>query len=110
MMNIPAMSLPGDPTFASVLYDRIQSQLEDAQNNLKDDEQLLVTYYLGSLKPFTVRSFGFRNPYFIVLDGTDDNGNPGTVLVHCYRVELIISVTKVHDAQKKREIGFLGTR
>lgn len=94
--------------YAETIHDRIQAHIKDILDDLKEDEDLLVEVPLQNGQSITVSYFGYRNPNFIIVEGTDKNGNFVSSLFPQDNIQVIVSIIK-KDTEKRREIGFQST-
>jgi hypothetical protein len=91
-----------------VLYKRLQENIEDAKAALQADEELAAYYYTASGEEIGITSFGFHNPYLIIIYGVDKQMNKCQVLAHAYSLQIVLRALKVQNQTQRRAIGFLG--
>ena len=91
--------------YANTIHDRIETHIKDCLDDLKDTEDLLVEVPLQSGLIITASYFGYRNPNFIVVNGTDKNSNFMSALVPQDSIEVVVKTIEKHSTER-REIGF----
>lgn len=101
--------LKSDYKMADTLYEHIEEFLKTEEQQLDEEEQLLVTYYLQNGHELVVTGFGYHNPTLIYIYGKL-LGEDVTVLVSMGKVELVVRKVKPGRSERKSQIGFLGTR
>jgi hypothetical protein len=98
-----------DPnSYASELYDRLQENIQTAKSNLQADEELAAYYYMASGGMIGITSFGYHNPYLIIIYGVDEQMNECQVLTHAYSFQIVMKVLKVENQNQRKTIGFIG--
>ena len=98
-----------DPiSYASNLYDRLQENIQTAKSNLQADEELAAYYYMASGGIIGIKSFGYHNPYLIIIYGVDEQMNKCQVLVHPYSFQIVLKVLKIENQNQRKTIGFIG--
>ena len=98
-----------NPTsYASNLYDRLQENIQTAKANLQADEELAAYYYIASGGIIGIKSFGYHDPYLIIIYGVDEQMNECKVLVHPYSFQIVLKVLKIENQNQRKTIGFIG--
>jgi hypothetical protein len=100
-----------DPaSHASLLYERIQENVETVRAELKEDEELFAFYNAPSGEVIKIESFGYHNPYLMIIYGEDQQMNKCQILVHAYSFQIVMKVLKIQiqNQNQRRAIGFLG--
>jgi hypothetical protein len=98
-----------DPnSYASELYDRLQENIETSKANLQADEELAAYYYTASGGIIGITSFGYHNPYLIIIYGVDEQMNECKVLAHAYSFQIVLKVLKIENQNQRKTIGFIG--
>jgi hypothetical protein len=67
--------------YADDVHDRIEKQINDAAEDLKEGQSILVEVVLNDGRVIIPTYFGYHNPVFIVVYGKDANGNEMKALV-----------------------------
>jgi hypothetical protein len=98
-----------DPnSYASNLYDRLQEDIQASKANLQADEELAAYYHMASGGIIGIKSFGYHDPYLIVIYGVDEQMNKCQVLVHPYSFQIVLKVLKIENQNQRKTIGFIG--
>ncbi len=97
-------------SYASTLYDRIQTNFETIRADLKEDEELFAYCTTTVGEVIKITGFGFQNPYLMIIYGEDQEMNPCQILTHAYSFQITMKVLKIRDEtqNQRRVIGFLG--
>jgi hypothetical protein len=97
--------------YAETIYERIEELVKNRIDNLRDNEELLITVPLLDGSRIAVEEFGFQNPGFIIAYGVDsETGSSVEVYLSYMNVQLVFSVTEqqVESNKPRRTIGFRG--
>ncbi len=105
--NMAALVPLASLQLAEMLYDRIQSQINQLQNQLAKAQHVEVWYQRAGLE-HKVLSLGYDNPNLIILYAVDAAKRPLRILVHANAVELALKIGNVPGNEGPRREGFNG--
>lgn len=104
MRDIAPANIKPQLFYARTVHDRIESQITDATQALGEGQSLLVEVLLNDGRVIQPTQFGFHNPNFVVVYGTDANGNEVTVLVSHTNIQIVLTV--LNKPSERKPIGF----
>ena len=90
--------------YAETVHARIEAYIEEAAQELKESQSLLVEFPLNDSRVIMPNYIGFHNPSFIVVYGEDANGNEMKALLSHTNIQLIITV--LNEPAERKAIGF----
>ena len=90
--------------YAETTHARIESQIMESQNELKEGQSLSVEFILADGRKIIPNYIGYHNIMFIVLYGEDEHGNEIKILLHHTNAQVVI--TKLNKPQETKKIGF----
>jgi Family of unknown function (DUF6173) len=94
--------------YANVMYVRLLDEIRDFESGLKPDEE--IGAYLASFaggQRLHIESITYRDPYYIVLTGTIDNGQKARLVQHVTQTSILFVPIKV-GAEENRDARRLG--
>lgn len=103
--DFPDLKIPR--YYAHVVYRRIQGQIAEIVSQLKAGDGISVTVPLADGSAVEVREFGYQNPNFILVYGTDDTGTRVIAMIPHTVIQVVITVIKEQGDKKRPPIGFL---
>lgn len=97
-----------DPHYsqARMFFDSLQMFIKARESRLCKEELLVVEAILHDQTRVNIEHFGFIDPSFFILNGTDPSGNYVNVVTMTTNVQIIMSTIEVKPPIKKRPIGF----
>jgi len=104
--HLPPVTIPRDYKLADTYHERIEQNVREFMDELKDDEVLSVTVILSDGQRVHAEWFGYHNPSMIIVAGKDDSGNTVQALLPHTNIQILLTATKKQPDQKKRPIGF----
>lgn len=103
------MPAPQESSSTDLLYERIQSQIQQAeQEAAARNQQLALYYYSQDGESILVTKVGYHNTGLLVLDGLDSVKRECRVLVHVASLALTMKFLSAKSATQTRKIEFSG--
>ena len=110
-MNVPTIPFKSEfkdlsAFFASTYYDRIEKLINNAQQEIKNNEYLLAEIPLNDNTRITVREFGYYNPTVMRVWGFNSNNENVELLLPTTNIQVILTIKKKDKNKKINPIGF----
>jgi hypothetical protein len=93
---------------AKALYNRLEQQVKDFQDELKDGEAMQFIQTLAGGGVVNVQEIGYHGPDLMVLYGVDVQERRTTLLIHISQVALCLTAVPKDSPSAIRKIGFSG--
>ena len=92
--------------YAETVHARIQTQIEQAAEELKHGQSVLVEFLLNDGQRIVPHYIGYHNPNFIVMYGQDASGNETKVLLPHTNIQVVVTI--LNKPAERKPIGFQG--
>ncbi|MBP0030791.1 DUF6173 family protein [Roseofilum sp. Guam] len=98
--------------YANVMFKYLLEEIQEFESDLQADEEIAV--YLASFAggmPIRIESINYRDPYYIVLSGTTEEGQKVRLVQHVTQISILFMPIKVpsEDNRKAKRIGFMAS-
>lgn len=95
--------------YANVMFKRLLEEIQEFESELKPDEE--IGAYLTSLAGgicIHIESIKYRDPYYIVLSGTTEQGQKARLVQHVTQTSILFVPVKVtpEENREPRRFGF----
>lgn len=95
--------------YANVMYKRLLEEIQEFESRLKPNEE--IGAYLASFASSVflhIESVGYRNPYYIVLSGTTEEGKKARLVQHVTQTSILLVLVTVtpEENREPRRFGF----
>ncbi|HBL10965.1 MAG TPA: hypothetical protein DD379_06075 [Cyanobacteria bacterium UBA11162] len=95
--------------YANVMFKRLLEEIQEFESGLKHDEEIGV--YLASFAGgiyLHIESIKYRDPYYIVLSGTTEQGQKARLVQHVTQTSILFVPVKVmpEENREPRRFGF----
>lgn len=108
--NLPNLNAPYIDTMshklASGLVERIEEQIADFCDELKEDEAYAVYVLLKDGSRIFATFFGYHNPYLVIVEGTNDKRQETKLLIHMNEIQIVLIKDKKDVLKDRPKIGF----
>lgn len=95
--------------YAKVMFKRLREEIQEFESGLKPDEEIGAYFasFTGGVC-LHIESIKYRDPYYIVLSGTTDQGQKARLVQHVTQTCILFVVIKVtpEENREPRRIGF----
>jgi hypothetical protein len=95
--------------YANVMFKRLLEEIQEFESELKSDEE--IGAYLASFAGgicLHLESIKYRDPYYIVLSGTTEQGHKARLVQHVTQTSILFVSVKVtpEENREARRFGF----
>jgi hypothetical protein len=103
---IPSKAVLDDANMADWYQERIEEQISDYLDELKNGEKLAVSVILNNGQQIQPTWFGYHNPNMLIIDGVDENQRNVRILVPHTSTQILMTVVPEDTSDDYPRIGF----